>query len=164
MEFEFWFRNVQKVNVVLRRCNFPVLRDGLLAGEECVVVWKSAVAWFFTNHPCPWCTEHPREAMSGPRNNWSLVWDIFSSSLSNFSPGHDSTWNDAQLQELAQLKIKHQEELTELHKKRGEVGKSFYVLCGPYVVFWESDHDFTSLINHYFFFLSSRIFLSFPNF
>ncbi|XP_053808055.1 autophagy-related protein 16-1 isoform X3 [Vidua macroura] len=40
------------------------------------------------------------------------------------SPGHDSTWNDAQLQELAQLKIKHQEELTELHKKRGELAQS----------------------------------------
>ncbi|XP_064522813.1 autophagy-related protein 16-1 isoform X5 [Pseudopipra pipra] len=40
------------------------------------------------------------------------------------SPGHDGTWNDAQLQELAQLKIKHQEELTELHKKRGELAQS----------------------------------------
>uniref|UniRef100_A0A803VC43 APG16-like 1 n=1 Tax=Ficedula albicollis TaxID=59894 RepID=A0A803VC43_FICAL len=39
-------------------------------------------------------------------------------------PGHDGTWNDAQLQELAQLKIKHQEELTELHKKRGELAQS----------------------------------------
>ncbi|XP_064929250.1 autophagy-related protein 16-1 isoform X6 [Columba livia] len=40
------------------------------------------------------------------------------------SPGHDGAWNDAQLQELAQLKIKHQEELTELHKKRGELAQS----------------------------------------
>ncbi|KAM9279696.1 autophagy-related protein 16-1 isoform 3-T3 [Morus bassanus] len=40
------------------------------------------------------------------------------------SPGHDGTWNDTQLQELAQLKIKHQEELTELHKKRGELAQS----------------------------------------
>ncbi|XP_035400542.1 autophagy-related protein 16-1 isoform X4 [Cygnus atratus] len=40
------------------------------------------------------------------------------------SPGHDGTWNDVQLQELAQLKIKHQEELTELHKKRGELAQS----------------------------------------
>ncbi|KAM6358049.1 autophagy-related protein 16-1 isoform 6-T9 [Alca torda] len=40
------------------------------------------------------------------------------------SPGHDGMWNDAQLQELAQLKIKHQEELTELHKKRGELAQS----------------------------------------
>lgn len=37
------------------------------------------------------------------------------------SPGHDGTWNDSQLQEMAQLRIKHQEELTELHKKRGEL-------------------------------------------
>uniref|UniRef100_A0A384C143 Autophagy related 16 like 1 n=1 Tax=Ursus maritimus TaxID=29073 RepID=A0A384C143_URSMA len=37
------------------------------------------------------------------------------------SPGHDGTWNDSQQQEMAQLRIKHQEELTELHKKRGEL-------------------------------------------
>ncbi|XP_036622652.1 autophagy-related protein 16-1 isoform X5 [Trichosurus vulpecula] len=40
------------------------------------------------------------------------------------SPGHDGVWNDAQLQEMAQLRIKHQEELTELHKKRGELAQS----------------------------------------
>nr|XP_010595912.1 LOW QUALITY PROTEIN: autophagy-related protein 16-1 [Loxodonta africana] len=39
------------------------------------------------------------------------------------SPGHDGTWNDGQLQEMAQLRIKHQEELTELHKKRGELAQ-----------------------------------------
>uniref|UniRef100_A0A673U345 Autophagy related 16 like 1 n=1 Tax=Suricata suricatta TaxID=37032 RepID=A0A673U345_SURSU len=39
------------------------------------------------------------------------------------SPGHDSSWNDGQLQEMAQLRIKHQEELTELHKKRGELAQ-----------------------------------------
>ncbi|XP_065412209.1 autophagy-related protein 16-1 isoform X7 [Chrysemys picta bellii] len=40
------------------------------------------------------------------------------------SPGHDGTRNEAQLQEMAQLRIKHQEELTELHKKRGELAQS----------------------------------------
>ncbi|XP_072496640.1 autophagy-related protein 16-1 isoform X1 [Notamacropus eugenii] len=40
------------------------------------------------------------------------------------SPGHDGVWNDAQLQEMAQLRMKHQEELTELHKKRGELAQS----------------------------------------
>ncbi|XP_060097928.1 autophagy-related protein 16-1 isoform X4 [Heteronotia binoei] len=40
------------------------------------------------------------------------------------SPGHDSTRNDVHLQEIAQLRIKHQEELTELHKKRGELAQS----------------------------------------
>ncbi|XP_077874385.1 autophagy-related protein 16-1 isoform X4 [Ictidomys tridecemlineatus] len=39
------------------------------------------------------------------------------------SPGHDGTWNDSQLQEMAELRIKHQEELTELHKKRGELAQ-----------------------------------------
>ncbi|XP_059023668.1 autophagy-related protein 16-1 isoform X5 [Mustela lutreola] len=39
------------------------------------------------------------------------------------SPGHDAAWNDSQLQEMAQLRIKHQEELTELHKKRGELAQ-----------------------------------------
>nr|XP_014343630.1 PREDICTED: autophagy-related protein 16-1 [Latimeria chalumnae] len=38
------------------------------------------------------------------------------------SPVHDGVRNDALLQEMAQMRIKHQEELTELHKKRGEVG------------------------------------------
>ncbi|KAM3834351.1 autophagy-related protein 16-1 isoform 4-T4 [Vipera latastei] len=40
------------------------------------------------------------------------------------SPGHDGARNDAHLQEVAQLRIKHQEELTELHKKRGELAQS----------------------------------------
>uniref|UniRef100_A0A8C8S6W7 Autophagy related 16 like 1 n=1 Tax=Pelusios castaneus TaxID=367368 RepID=A0A8C8S6W7_9SAUR len=40
------------------------------------------------------------------------------------SPGHDGTRNEAQSQEMAQLRIKHQEELTELHKKRGELAQS----------------------------------------
>uniref|UniRef100_A0A8C0P7A6 Autophagy related 16 like 1 n=2 Tax=Canidae TaxID=9608 RepID=A0A8C0P7A6_CANLF len=38
-------------------------------------------------------------------------------------PGHDGAWNDGQLQEMAQLRIRHQEELTELHKKRGELAQ-----------------------------------------
>ncbi|XP_066475698.1 autophagy-related protein 16-1 isoform X1 [Tiliqua scincoides] len=40
------------------------------------------------------------------------------------SPGHDGARNDTHLQEIAQLRIKHQEELTELHKKRGELAQS----------------------------------------
>ncbi|XP_074045810.1 autophagy-related protein 16-1 isoform X5 [Macrotis lagotis] len=40
------------------------------------------------------------------------------------SPGHDGMWNDAQQQEMAQLRMKYQEELTELHKKRGELAQS----------------------------------------
>ncbi|KAK2491909.1 hypothetical protein MC885_016637 [Smutsia gigantea] len=45
------------------------------------------------------------------------------------SPGHDGAWNDSQLQEMAQLRIKHQEELTELHKKRGEVMTATVLFC-----------------------------------
>ncbi|XP_016081345.1 autophagy-related protein 16-1 isoform X4 [Ornithorhynchus anatinus] len=40
------------------------------------------------------------------------------------SQGHDGMWNNSQLQEMAQMRIKHQEELTELHKKRGELAQS----------------------------------------
>ncbi|KAH0623880.1 hypothetical protein JD844_007065 [Phrynosoma platyrhinos] len=40
------------------------------------------------------------------------------------SPGHDGARNDVHLQEIAELRIKHQEELTELHKKRGELAQS----------------------------------------
>ncbi|KAM4836043.1 autophagy-related protein 16-1 isoform 2-T2 [Thomomys bottae] len=39
------------------------------------------------------------------------------------SPGHDGARNDSHLQEMSQLRIKHQEELTELHKKRGELAQ-----------------------------------------
>uniref|UniRef100_H0XVF7 Autophagy-related protein 16-1 n=1 Tax=Otolemur garnettii TaxID=30611 RepID=H0XVF7_OTOGA len=37
------------------------------------------------------------------------------------SPRHNGILNDSQLQEMAQLRIKHQEELTELHKKCGKL-------------------------------------------
>ncbi|XP_074860091.1 autophagy-related protein 16-1 isoform X2 [Carettochelys insculpta] len=40
------------------------------------------------------------------------------------SLGHDGARSEVQLQEIAQLRIKHQEELTELHKKRGELAQS----------------------------------------
>ncbi|XP_064418482.1 autophagy-related protein 16-1 isoform X2 [Latimeria chalumnae] len=40
------------------------------------------------------------------------------------SPVHDGVRNDALLQEMAQMRIKHQEELTELHKKRGELAQT----------------------------------------
>ncbi|KAK1336757.1 hypothetical protein QTO34_002792 [Cnephaeus nilssonii] len=46
-----------------------------------------------------------------------------------FSPGHDGAWNDGQLQEMAHLRMKHQEELTELHKKRGEVKIATLLFC-----------------------------------
>ncbi len=37
------------------------------------------------------------------------------------SPGAEGGRSDSLQQEMAQMRIKHQEELTELHKKRGEV-------------------------------------------
>nr|XP_020477449.1 autophagy-related protein 16-1 isoform X3 [Monopterus albus] len=40
------------------------------------------------------------------------------------SSGADSSRSDALQQEMAQMRIKHQEELTELHKKRGELAQS----------------------------------------
>ncbi|XP_039985901.1 autophagy-related protein 16-1 isoform X3 [Xiphias gladius] len=40
------------------------------------------------------------------------------------SLGADSSRSDALQQEMAQMRIKHQEELTELHKKRGELAQS----------------------------------------
>ncbi|XP_019961110.2 autophagy-related protein 16-1 [Paralichthys olivaceus] len=40
------------------------------------------------------------------------------------STGTDSSRSDALQQEMAQMRIKHQEELTELHKKRGELAQS----------------------------------------
>ncbi|KAG2462698.1 SHIP1 phosphatase, partial [Polypterus senegalus] len=42
----------------------------------------------------------------------------------DISPSCDGTRSEALLQEIAQLKIRHQEELTELHKKRGELAQS----------------------------------------
>ncbi|XP_041733124.2 autophagy-related protein 16-1 isoform X1 [Coregonus clupeaformis] len=40
------------------------------------------------------------------------------------SPGVDSSRSDTLQQEMAQMRIRHQEELTELHKKRGELAQS----------------------------------------
>ncbi|KAG8445416.1 hypothetical protein GDO86_010265 [Hymenochirus boettgeri] len=40
------------------------------------------------------------------------------------SPGTDGMRNDTLLQDMAQMRIKHQEELTELHKKRGELAQT----------------------------------------
>ncbi|KAE8604611.1 hypothetical protein XENTR_v10014753 [Xenopus tropicalis] len=40
------------------------------------------------------------------------------------SPGPDGMRNDMLLQDMAQMRIKHQEELTELHKKRGELAQT----------------------------------------
>lgn len=46
---------------------------------------------------------------------------VLTCACSSFSSGADSSRSDALQQEMAQMRIKHQEELTELHKKRGEV-------------------------------------------
>ncbi|XP_073673618.1 autophagy-related protein 16-1 isoform X2 [Garra rufa] len=42
----------------------------------------------------------------------------------DLSPGVEGGRNDSLQQEMAQMRIKHQEELTELHKKRGELAQS----------------------------------------
>uniref|UniRef100_A0A3B3SPV3 ATG16 autophagy related 16-like 1 (S. cerevisiae) n=1 Tax=Paramormyrops kingsleyae TaxID=1676925 RepID=A0A3B3SPV3_9TELE len=42
----------------------------------------------------------------------------------DLSPGSDSSRSDALLQEIQQIRIRHQEELTELHKKRGELAQN----------------------------------------
>nr|QEE80076.1 ATG16L1 [Ctenopharyngodon idella]QHZ59457.1 autophagy-related protein 16-1-like protein [Ctenopharyngodon idella] len=42
----------------------------------------------------------------------------------DLSPGADGGRNDSLQQEMAQMRIKHQEELTELHKKRGELAQN----------------------------------------
>lgn len=43
---------------------------------------------------------------------------------SDLSPGADSSRCESLQQEMAKMRIKHQEELTELHKKRGELAQS----------------------------------------
>uniref|UniRef100_A0A8C9SUB2 APG16-like 1 n=1 Tax=Scleropages formosus TaxID=113540 RepID=A0A8C9SUB2_SCLFO len=45
-------------------------------------------------------------------------------SRQDLSPGVDAGRSDALLQEMAQIRIRHQEELTELHKKRGELAQN----------------------------------------
>ncbi|XP_042534994.1 autophagy-related protein 16-1 isoform X3 [Dipodomys spectabilis] len=56
-----------------------------------------------------------RHEISNDKNQLHFVWW--------FSPGQDGTWSDHIRQEMSQLRIKHQEELTELHKKRGELAQ-----------------------------------------
>ncbi|XP_041125938.1 autophagy-related protein 16-1-like isoform X1 [Polyodon spathula] len=54
-----------------------------------------------------------------------LQTDKFDShSRHDLSPGHDGVRSEALLQEMAEIRIKHQEELTELHKKRGELAQN----------------------------------------
>uniref|UniRef100_A0A4W6C3M2 ATG16 autophagy related 16-like 1 (S. cerevisiae) n=1 Tax=Lates calcarifer TaxID=8187 RepID=A0A4W6C3M2_LATCA len=47
------------------------------------------------------------------------------------SSGSDSSRSDALQQEMAQMRIRHQEELTELHKKRGELAQISLYLAIP---------------------------------
>ncbi|XP_071999370.1 autophagy-related protein 16-1 isoform X3 [Engystomops pustulosus] len=42
----------------------------------------------------------------------------------DISPGPDGMRHEALLQDMAQMRIKHQEELTDLHKKRGELAQT----------------------------------------
>ncbi|XP_075425717.1 autophagy-related protein 16-1 isoform X2 [Ascaphus truei] len=42
----------------------------------------------------------------------------------DISPGHDGVRSETLLHDMAQMRIKHQEELTELHKKRGELAQT----------------------------------------
>ncbi|XP_069583870.1 autophagy-related protein 16-1 isoform X1 [Ranitomeya imitator] len=42
----------------------------------------------------------------------------------DISPGPDGVRHEAILQDMAQMRIKHQEELTDLHKKRGELAQT----------------------------------------
>lgn len=58
----------------------------------------------------------------------SLVGVLSNVSVSRGSAA-DSSRSDALQQEMAQMRIRHQEELTELHKKRGEVSACRRV-CG----------------------------------
>uniref|UniRef100_A0A4W3HZB3 ATG16 autophagy related 16-like 1 (S. cerevisiae) n=1 Tax=Callorhinchus milii TaxID=7868 RepID=A0A4W3HZB3_CALMI len=45
-------------------------------------------------------------------------------SFSHNSPGSDNMRNESLAQEVSQMRIRHQEELTELHKKRGELAQN----------------------------------------
>ncbi|XP_069069869.1 autophagy-related protein 16-1 isoform X3 [Pleurodeles waltl] len=47
-----------------------------------------------------------------------------SQSRHDISPGHDGYRSEALLQDLSEMRIKHQEELTDLHKKRGELAQT----------------------------------------
>ncbi|KAM4771638.1 autophagy-related protein 16-1 isoform 2-T2 [Rhinophrynus dorsalis] len=53
-----------------------------------------------------------------------LQTEKYDQSRHDISPGPDGMRNDALLQDMAQMRIKHQEELTELHKKRGELAQT----------------------------------------
>ncbi|KAM4693334.1 autophagy-related protein 16-1 isoform 1-T1 [Discoglossus pictus] len=53
-----------------------------------------------------------------------LQTEKYDQSRHDISPGHDGMRNDTLLQDMAQMRIKHQEELTELHKKRGELAQT----------------------------------------
>ncbi|XP_044145023.1 autophagy-related protein 16-1 isoform X3 [Bufo gargarizans] len=53
-----------------------------------------------------------------------LQTDKYDQSRHDISPGPDGMRHEALLQDMAQMRIKHQEELTDLHKKRGELAQT----------------------------------------
>ncbi|XP_040283825.1 autophagy-related protein 16-1 isoform X3 [Bufo bufo] len=53
-----------------------------------------------------------------------LQTEKYDQSRHDISPGPDGMRHEALLQDMAQMRIKHQEELTDLHKKRGELAQT----------------------------------------
>lgn len=53
-----------------------------------------------------------------------LQTDKYDQSRHDISPGPDGMRHESLLQDMAQMRIKHQEELTDLHKKRGELAQT----------------------------------------
>lgn len=95
---------------------FFFVADQLILIIFCPSCWWCKMSQF---HSCLW--KFPFAGTSSVdvarEYNSSLV------PILRFSSGADSNRSDALQQEMAQMRIKHQEELTELHKKRGEVSQ-----------------------------------------
>lgn len=53
-----------------------------------------------------------------------LQTDKYDQNRHDISPGPDGMRHESLLQDMAQMRIKHQEELTDLHKKRGELAQT----------------------------------------
>lgn len=101
---QFCQRGTRLINMTAREDTSP--------GGSTATVWRDSRTHSSTlpHSPCLHVTFPLTCDVVSPDVSWSC-----------FSSGTDSGRSDALQQEMAQMRIKHQEELTELHKKRGEV-------------------------------------------
>lgn len=95
---------------------------------QTIIYWRSRTFRPFsqrgTRPTSTMCREATRQG-EAPADHPDPLWRAISSNWLVCSRPVEAGRSDALLQEMAQMRIRHQEELTELHKKRGEVSSEW---------------------------------------